>query len=84
MKFGTQMAGSFRAISARLADAAEHLRLAAQACEATEDPKDDAGHVMPHENARRAQENARAAQALVSRAGPMLGAVIGNLPEVPS
>jgi len=84
MMFGKEMAGSFRAISARLADAAEHLRIAAQAVETTEDPQDDAGKVMPHENLRRARTNARAASDLVNRAGPLLDNVLNMLPEVPS
>ncbi|MFI4978304.1 MAG: hypothetical protein ACHQC8_06510 [Solirubrobacterales bacterium] len=63
-------------MSLRIAEASENLRVAAQALEATEDPKDDAGKVMPNENARRAFVNANAAWDSVIRACAMLSPVI--------
>ena len=79
MKFAAQSARSLRAVSARLAEASERLRVAAQACEATEDPKDDAGAVIPKGNERRAYDNGRAAHDLVIRSTEVLFGVMGVL-----
>jgi len=79
MKFAVQSAASLRAISARLAEASELLRVAAQACEATEPVKDDAGKVVPKGNERCAHTNASSAYALVTRADGVLAGVVAVL-----